>query len=47
MTPEEFQKYYPKLLGWIDVTLKAHAATLEPSSRAGFLACRFTSTPTH
>jgi len=25
MTPEEFQKYYPLLLGWIDVTLRAHA----------------------
>jgi hypothetical protein len=25
MTPEEFQKYYPRLLGWIDNTLRAHA----------------------
>ena len=22
MTPEEFQKFYPALLGWIDVTLR-------------------------
>jgi hypothetical protein len=26
MTPEEFHKYYPRLLGWIDNTLRAHAA---------------------
>ena len=25
MTPEEFQKYYPRLLGWIDATLRTHA----------------------
>jgi hypothetical protein len=25
MTPEEFQKYYPRLLGWIDATLRAHS----------------------
>ena len=36
MTPEEFQKYYPKLLGWIDVTLKAHAANARTVVSRGF-----------
>jgi len=29
MTPEEFQKFYPVLLGWIDVTLRAHAGNTQ------------------
>ena len=36
MTPEEFLKYYPKLLGWIDVTLKAHAANARTVVSRGF-----------
>ncbi|MGC1892408.1 MAG: hypothetical protein WA763_01745 [Pseudolabrys sp.] len=33
MTPEEFQKFYPALLGWIDITLRAHAGTQTVISR--------------
>ena len=39
MTPEEFQKYYLRLLGWIDATLRAHAenAQAEETISANFL----------
>jgi hypothetical protein len=47
MTPEEFQKYYPRLLGWIDATLRAHAANARTVISRGFLVCRFTSALTH
>jgi hypothetical protein len=36
MTPEEFRKYYPSLLGWIDATLRAHAADAETVISRGF-----------
>ena len=36
MTPEEFQKYYPRLLGWIDITLRAHAANVRTVVSRGF-----------
>lgn len=36
MTPEEFQKYYPRLLGWIDVTLRAHAEDTRSVASRGF-----------
>ena len=36
MTPEEFQKYYPRLLGWIDTTLKAHAGNAQTVVSRGF-----------
>ena len=36
MTPEEFQKYYPRLLGWIDVTLKTHEANARTVVSRGF-----------
>src|SRR5262249_48078037 len=36
MTPEEFQKYYPRLLGWIDATLRAHAANARTVISRGF-----------
>ena len=36
MTPEEFQKFYPFLLGWIDVTLRAHAGNAQTVASRGF-----------
>jgi hypothetical protein len=36
MTPEEFQKYYPRLLGWIDTTLRAHAENARTVASRGF-----------
>jgi len=36
MTPEEFQKYYPLLLGWIDATLRAHAGNTRTVISRGF-----------
>jgi hypothetical protein len=36
MTPEEFQKYYPRLLGWIDATLRAHAEKTRTVASRGF-----------
>jgi hypothetical protein len=36
MTPEEFQRYYPRLLGWIDATLRAHAANAQTVISRGF-----------
>jgi hypothetical protein len=36
MTPEEFHKYYPRLLGWIDNTLRAHAANARTVASRGF-----------
>ncbi len=36
MTPEEFQKFYPRLLGWIDTTLKAHAGNTQTVVSRGF-----------
>jgi hypothetical protein len=36
MTPEEFRKYYPSLLGWIDATLRAHAANAQTVISRGF-----------
>ena len=36
MTPEEFQKFYPVLLGWIDVTLRAHAGNTQTVASRGF-----------
>ena len=36
MTPEEFQKYYPRMLGWIDVTLRAHAEDTRSVASRGF-----------
>jgi hypothetical protein len=36
MTPEEFEKYYPRLLGWIDVTLRAHAEDTRTVVSRGF-----------
>ncbi|MGB8570046.1 MAG: hypothetical protein WCD78_14625 [Pseudolabrys sp.] len=36
MTPEEFQKFYPVLLGWIDITLRAHAANTQTVISRGF-----------
>ena len=29
MTLEEFQKFYPVLLGWIDITLRAYAGNTQ------------------
>ena len=36
MTPEEFQKFYPVLLGWIDITLRAHAGNTQTVISRGF-----------
>jgi hypothetical protein len=36
MTPEEFQKFYPRLLGWIDTTLRAHAGNTQTVASRGF-----------
>ena len=36
MTPEEFHKYYPRLLGWIDNTLRAHADSARTVASRGF-----------
>ena len=36
MTPEEFQKYYPRLLGWIDATLRTHAGDARTIASRGF-----------
>jgi len=36
MTPEEFQKIYPRLLGWIDATLRAHAGNARTVFSRGF-----------
>ena len=36
MTPEEFQKFYPRLLGWIDTTLRAHAGNTRTVVSRGF-----------
>jgi hypothetical protein len=36
MSPEEFKKYYPRLLGWIDATLKAHAKDTRSVVSRGF-----------
>jgi hypothetical protein len=36
MTPEEFQKYYPRLLGWIDATLRTHAGDARTVASRGF-----------
>jgi hypothetical protein len=36
MTPEEFQKYYPRLLGWIDATLRTHAGDSRTVASRGF-----------
>ena len=36
MTPEEFQKYYLRLLGWIDATLRAHAENARTVVSRGF-----------
>ena len=36
MTPEEFQKYYPRVLGWIDSTLRAHAGDAQTIVSRGF-----------
>ena len=36
MTPDEFQKYYPRLLGWIDATLRAHAENARTIASHGF-----------
>jgi hypothetical protein len=36
MTPEEFHKYYPRLLGWIDSTLRAHAENARTVAARGF-----------
>jgi hypothetical protein len=36
MSPEEFQQYYPRLLAWIDTTLRAHAANARTVVSRGF-----------
>jgi hypothetical protein len=36
MTSEEFQKYYPRLLGWIDVTLRTHVGDSRTVASRGF-----------
>src|SRR4029453_1765991 len=36
MTPEEFHKYYPRLLGWIVSTLRAHAENARTVASRGF-----------
>jgi hypothetical protein len=36
MAPEEFQKFYPVLLGWIDITLRAHAGNTQTVISRGF-----------
>jgi hypothetical protein len=36
MTPEEFRKYYPRLLGWIDLTLRAHLGDAQTVISRGF-----------
>ena len=36
MTPEEFQKFYPGLLGWIDTMLRAHAGNMQTVVSRGF-----------
>jgi hypothetical protein len=37
MTREEFQKFYPRLLGWIDTMLRAHAGNTRAVVSRGFL----------
>jgi hypothetical protein len=37
MTPEEFQKFYPVLLGWIDTTLRAHAGNTQTVVSRGLM----------
>ena len=49
MTPEEFHKYYPRLLGWIDNTLRVHAEnarTVAPSKAAGVAGIRISNVNT-
>ena len=36
MTPEEFQKFYPRLLGWIDTALRPHAGNTQTVASRGF-----------
>ena len=36
MTPEEFQKFYPLLLGWIDATLRAQSENTRTVVSRGF-----------
>jgi hypothetical protein len=36
MTPDEFQKYYPRLLGWIDATLRTHSGDARTIASRGF-----------
>ena len=36
MTPEEFQRYYPRLLGWIDATLRAYGEDARSVVSRGF-----------
>jgi hypothetical protein len=36
MTPEEFQRSYPLLMGWIQQTLRAHANEARPVASFGF-----------
>jgi hypothetical protein len=36
MTPEEFQRFYPRLLGWIDTMLKAHEGNTHTVVSRGF-----------
>ena len=36
ITPEEFQKFYPRVLGWIDATLRAHAGNTRTVVSRGF-----------
>jgi hypothetical protein len=36
MSPEEFRKYYPRLLGWIDTTLRVHAENARTVASRGF-----------
>jgi hypothetical protein len=36
MTPEEFRKFYPLLLGWIDATLRAHPGNTRTVVSRGF-----------
>lgn len=36
MTPEEFQRLYPLLAGWIDGTLRTHAAMARSVASCGF-----------
>ena len=36
MTPEEFKKFYPRLLRWIDCTLRAYAENARTVVSRGF-----------